>query len=467
MERLSGLDASFLYMETRSQLMQVIGLIEVDPSTIPGGYSFGRVRDQMRQLVRATPKFRRRLDNSLINIDHPAWVEDDHFDIDRHVHRVAVPAPGGIGEVTELCGHLASQTLDRAKPLLELWVIEGLSNGRIMIMLRMHHAAVDGVGSAEVLAQLCSLSPEQPDLDADLLNQSAGGSSHAMLAATGAVHYLIRRPIAMARLLPETVAVPIAWFRRARSHEAMPAPFQAPRTRFNGPISPHRSIALTQLSLADIKRVKNRFGVKVNDVVLAITGGALREYLLAHNELPDRPLVAMVPVSVHGADDSGLMVQGTNKVSGMFTQLASDVADPVERIERAAELSRKAKAHHADIDANILRAWAQFAPGTTMSTLMKFYGDRKLSLKHPPIFNVTVSNVAGADIPVYFCGARVTGVYPLGPIFHGLGLNITVFSADGMLNVGILGCTDQIPDIDVLAHAFDEQLKTLLEVCGD
>ncbi|MGV9823944.1 WS/DGAT/MGAT family O-acyltransferase [Gordonia sp. NPDC003429] len=467
MERLSGLDASFLYMETRSQLMHVVGLLEVDPSTIPGGYSFGRLRDEMGRLVRATPKFRRKLDNSLLNIDHPVWVEDTHFDIDRHVHRVAVPAPGGTAEVDELIGHLAGQTLDRAKPLWELWVIEGLANGRIMVMLRMHHAAVDGVGSAEVLAQLCSISPTETDLDPELVRKNAGGGSHAALAVAGALHYFLQRPVAMARLLPPTLAIPFEWARRARSQSAMPAPFQAPRTRFNGPITPHRSVALTQVSLSDVKRVKNRFGVKVNDVVLAMTGGALRDYLLSHDELPERPLIAMVPVSVHGSDETTIMVEGTNKVSGMFTQLPSDIADPVERVERAAELSRRSKEHHAEIDANIMRAWAQFAPGATMSSLMKFYGDRKFALKHPPIYNVTVSNVAGADVPVYFCGARVTAIYPLGPIFHGLGLNITVFSVGGMLNIGILSCTDQVPDVAAIANAFDEQLKTLLEVCGD
>ncbi|MDY6807602.1 wax ester/triacylglycerol synthase family O-acyltransferase [Gordonia sp. HNM0687] len=465
MQRLSGLDASFLYLETRSQLMQVIGLMEIDPSTVPGGYSFEKMRDELERRIAAMPTFRRKLDNSMLNIDHPVWIEDDRFDIERHVHRVAVPAPGGELEVAELCGHLAGQTLDRGKPLWELWIIEGLSDGKIAAMLRMHHAGTDGVTSAEMLAQLCTLTPESPDLDHDKVEETAGPSSRTSMAVGGAVNFFVQRPIAMAKLVPGTVSVPIGWFRRSRSKSAMPAPFQAPRTRFNSPITPHRAIALTQLSLGDVKRVKNHFGVTVNDVVLAITGGALRSYLLEHDELPEQPLIAMVPVSVHGSDESSLVTTGTNKVTGMFTRLPSDLAGPVERVERAAELTRTSKEHHAEIDANMLRGWAQFAPGTTMSTLMKFYGDRHLATSHPPIFNVLVSNVPGPDFPLYFLGARVTSVYPLGPIFHGLGLNITVFSADGHLNVGVVACTDQTPDVWSIAHAFDEELKQLLEVC--
>lgn len=467
MQRLSGLDASFLYLETRSQLMHVVGIMELDASTIPGGYTFARMRTQIAQRVAEMPVLRRKLDNSSLNIDHPVWVEDDQFDIERHVHRVALPAPGTKKELHELCGHLAGQTLDRGKPLWEMWIIEGSADGSLCAFLRMHHAGVDGVTTAEVVAQLCTMTPEQTEPDPVKLRETAGGPNRTAMVLTGAVNYFVSRPIAMAKLLPQTVSVPIDWLRRSRSQSGMPAPFAAPRTVFNGPISPHRSISTTQLSLDDVKRVKNRFGVKVNDVVLAMVGGALREYLESRDDLPDQPLVAMVPVSVHGTDDRDLVVSGTNKVTGMFTELPTDVADPVTRLERAGELARRAKEHHSVIAANILRGWAQFAPGTTMSTLMKFYGDRKLSLNHPPVYNVTVSNVAGPDFSMYFCGARITAIYPLGPIFQGLALNITVFSVDGKLNLGILTCPDEVPDVDEIANAFESQLRMLVEACDD
>ncbi|MFT4125451.1 MAG: wax ester/triacylglycerol synthase family O-acyltransferase [Gordonia sp. (in: high G+C Gram-positive bacteria)] len=465
MQRLSGLDASFLYLETRSQLMQVIGILDLDPATIPGGYSFARMRAQIADRVATMPMLRRKLDNSTFNLDHPVWVEDERFDIERHVHRVAVPSPGARADLTELCGHLAGQTLDRGKPLWEIWVIEGGAGGEITLMLRMHHAGVDGVTVAEMLGRLCTLTPEEPDFDAEGGQESVGGPSRSTMALTGAVNFFLARPIAMAKLLPPTVAVPFGWLRRSWSQTGMPAPFAAPRTMFNGPITPHRSIGLAQLPLDDVKKVKNRFGVKVNDVVLAMVGGALRTYLASHGGIPEVPLVALCPVSVHGADESDLVVNGTNKVTGMFTELPSVIEDPVERLERAGELARRAKEHHAEIDANILRGWAQFAPGTTLSTLMKIYGDRKLSNIHPPVYNVTVSNVAGPDFPLYFCGARVVAFYPLGPIFHGLALNITVFSAAGKLNVGVLTCPDDVPDVDEIGGALAAELELLVKAC--
>ena len=464
MERLSGLDASFLYLETRSQLMHVVGVIEIDPSTMPGGYSFHAMRDELSRRISAMPNFRRKLDNSLLNIDHPVWVEDADFDIEKHVRRVGVPAPGGERELTELIGHIAGRELHRSKPLWEMWVIEGMANGNVAVVLRMHHANVDGVTSAEMLSQLCTITPEPPQLDADKIKETAGGTSRLTMAVGGALNF-VQRPLALARLLPGTVKVPIGWAKRAMEGSAMPLPFQAPGTPFNAPITPHRSLALTQLPLDDVKRVKDRYGAKINDVVLAIAAGALRSYLQNHGGLPDRPLVAMVPVSVHGSDETALVETGTNKVSGMFTQLATDVDDPVERVERAAELARRSKDHHADIDANILRAWAQFAPGEILQQLMKSYGGRKLSALHPPVFNVVVSNVPGPPLPLYYLGARVVGVYPLGPIFHGLGLNISVFSVDKSINVGLLGCTELVPDIDKLAHSFEDELAKLVDTC--
>lgn len=242
----------------------------------------------------------------------------------------------------------------------------------------------------------------------------------------------------------------------------MPAPFLAPRTRFNAPLSPRRSIALTQLPLDDVKKVKDHFGVKMNDVVLAMAGGALREYLAAHDELPAEPLVGMVPVSVRGAEEKDLVESGTNKVTGMFTRLPSDVEDPLERLREAGVYAGIAKAHLKDIDANILRGFAEFAPGSSMGALMRMYADRRLSGLHPPVFNAIVSNVAGPAFDMYMLGGRVESVYPLAPIFHGLGLNMTVFSSAGKLNVGLLTCSDLAPDISTMTQAFHDQLELLL-----
>ncbi|NLG47970.1 wax ester/triacylglycerol synthase family O-acyltransferase, partial [Gordonia sp. (in: high G+C Gram-positive bacteria)] len=461
MDRLSGLDASFLYLETASQVMNVAIIMQLDPSTIPGGYTFEGLRTEMARRVTALPVMRRKLADSITNIDHPVWVEDDEFDIDRHVHRIAVPSPGRIQEVAQMSGHLIGQELDRKKPLWDMWVMEGMENGRIALLIRMHHATVDGATVADILADLATTSPEPPELDPDLIAANSGDRFRGELALHGATNFLLRRPVAALKLIPKTVPVPFEWIRKVRSGDGMPAPFEAPRTRFNAPLSTRRSIALTQMPMADIKRIKDHFGVKVNDVVLAMCGGALRQYLADHDELPDAPLVGLVPVSVRGTDENDLIELGTNKVTGMFTRLPSTVDDPVDRLRLAQIYANQAKEHHKDIDQNILRKYAEFAPGKSLAAMMRLYSDRRLAMLHPPVFTSVVSNVAGPAFDMYFLGGKVESCYPLAPIFHGLGLNMTVFSADGKLNLGILTCPDITSDVWHLADCFRDQLEVL------
>ncbi|WP_026919608.1 WS/DGAT/MGAT family O-acyltransferase [Gordonia shandongensis] len=467
MQRLSGLDASFLYLETPSQVMSVAAVVQIDPSTISGGYTFDSMRSEMGRRVRGLPALRRRLADSVTNVDHPVWVEDDDFAIERHVHRIAIPSPGGVREMAQMCGHLVGQVLDRTKPLWDLWVLEGMADGRVALLLRMHHACVDGATVADILGELATDTPHPPPLDPELVKQTAGGGSRLDIAVGGAVNFFLQRPVAFARLIPKTVPVPFEWIRRARTGGGMPAPFLAPRTRFNAPLTARRTLAFAQLPLDDVKRVKDHYGVKVNDVVLAIAGGALREYLESRGELPAEPLVGLVPVSVRGAAEGDLVEAGTNKVTGMFTRLPTSVADPVDRIRVAGEYGRQAKGHHGGIDANIFRGYAEFAPGNVMGALMRMYVDRRLSGLHPPVFNAVVSNVAGPDRPMYLLGGRVEAVYPMGPIFHGLGLNITVMSSDGVMNVGLLSCPDLVPDLWDLVEAFGSQLDLLLATVPD
>ncbi|GGF13383.1 WS/DGAT/MGAT family O-acyltransferase [Williamsia phyllosphaerae] len=466
MERLSGLDASFLYLESRSMLMQVVGIIEIDPSTMIGGYSFERLRTEMSRRITAMPTFRRKLHDSFLNIDHPVWIEDRSFDIERHVHRVALPSPGSDAELAEFCSHIAGVPLDRSKPLWEIWVIEGRADDNVAIMLRMHHASVDGVSAADLLNQLCSLTPENPELDEQMIGKSAGGSSFAGLVADGLVNFTIRRPISVARLLPQTVAVPFQWFNRSRNDEAMPTPFSAPRVAFNGTITPHRSIAFTQVSLDDVKRIKSHFDVKLNDVVMAVCAGGLRKYLADTDDLPDRGLIAAVPVSTHDeGDDDKLVVQGTNKVTAMMMRLPTDLDDAVERIDAVRESSTRAKSHHKSLDASLLRGWAQLIPPNTLNAAMRVYANYDLAERHPAVVNVIISNVPGPAFPLYFLGSRIKGLFPLGPVMHGMGLNITVFSCDGQLNIGAIACKEQMPDAWPLMRAIEDDIKALLEAC--
>ncbi len=246
----------------------------------------------------------------------------------------------------------------------------------------------------------------------------------------------------------------------------MPAPFTAPRTSLNGTITGHRSIAFTRLDLDDVKEVKNAFGCTVNDVVLAMCSGALRRYLDDNGELPDDSLVAMVPVSVHGKTKRG----GTNKVSGMFASLSSDIADPVERLRTIAEANLVAKDHHQTLSASLLQDWAQFAAPNTFGLAVRVYSKLRLADMHPVVHNLVISNVPGPQMPIYFLGARVIGFYPFGPVFHGAGLNVTVLSNDGHVDVGLIAARELAPDLwslaDDLPIALDELLKAAREQHG-
>jgi diacylglycerol O-acyltransferase / wax synthase len=461
MQRLSGLDASFLYFETSSQLLHVCGIIMLDTSTMPGGYSFDSLLHGLEDRVQDVPEFRRKLHRVPLGLDHPVWVEDPDFDIDHHVHRIGCPSPGGDRELAEICGHIAGQPLDRSRPLWEMWVIEGLADGKVAVMSKMHHATVDGVSGANMIAYLCSLEPEAPPLEQGSEEDRPRRPGDVELVGR-AVLNLARRPWNFAKVVaPAVTEVVPEWVVRATQGRGMPAPFTAPRTPFNSVLTGHRSVAFTDVALDDVKEVKKAFGGTVNDVVMAVCSGALRTYLRERGELPASSLVAMVPVSVHGRSD---IDEGSNKITGMFAKLRTDVADPVERLRQISDDNVHAKEHVNAIDADILQDWARFAAPRTFGLAVRVYSGLRLPERHPPVYNLVVSNVPGPPVPLYFLGARIEGLYPLGPVFHGAGANITVMSNDGRLNVGIIACRELLPrqDIWALADAMPAAMDELL-----
>jgi diacylglycerol O-acyltransferase len=456
-DRLSGLDASFLYFETPAHLMHVCGLLVLDPSTMSNDYRFDKLRERLRTRVHANSAFSRKLHNPFWNIDHPVWIEDDEFDIEHHVRRIAVPAPGGREELADVCGDIAGQPLDRSRPLWEFWVIEGLADGNIAVMTKMHHATVDGVSGASLVSELCSLEPDGPPIIAPERSAPRRPPRDRDIALDGLLG-IAKRPVKLARLLPGTLGVLPEWIQRSRRGDAMPAPFTAPRTSLNGTVTGHRTVAFARLSLDDVKEVKNTFGTTVNDVVLAMCSGALRKYLERRGELPEASLVAMVPVSVHGRSKGG----GTNKVSGMFSSLSSDIADPVDRLAAIAAQNRIAKEHHQTLSASLLQDWAQFAAPNTFGLAVRVYSRLRLAERHPVVHNLVISNVPGPPMPIYFLGARIVGFYPFGPVFHGAGLNVTVLSNDGHLDVGLIACRELAPDLWALADDLPVALEEFL-----
>ncbi|MHA3021013.1 WS/DGAT/MGAT family O-acyltransferase [Mycobacterium sp. BMJ-28] len=460
MQRLSGLDASFLYLETAAQPLHVCSILELDTGTVPGGYAFDRLRDELALRIKAMPEFREKLADSRFNPDHPVWVEDDDFDVHRHLHRIGLPAPGGRAELAEICGHIASLPLDRSRPLWEMWVIENVAGtdahdgGRLALMTKVHHAAVDGVTGANLMSTLCSTEPDAAPPDPV---QGAGSATELEIAISGALKYATR-PLKLMNVLPSTVSTVIDTARRATKGLTMAAPFAAPKTAFNANVTGHRNISFAQLDLEDIKKVRAHFGVKVNDVVMALVSGVLRRFLQDRGELPESSLVAMIPVSVHDKSDR----PGRNQVSGMFSSLHTNVEDPAERLMAISSANSLAKQHSSAIGATLLQDWSQFAAPAVFGIAMRVYARSNLSAA-APVHNLVVSNVPGPQIPLYLLGCEVKAMYPLGPIFHGSGLNITVMSLNGKLDVGIISCPELLPDLWDMADDFAVALDELLD----
>ncbi|OBI44406.1 wax ester/triacylglycerol synthase family O-acyltransferase [Mycobacterium sp. E796] len=455
MQRLSGLDAFFLYLESPTQPLNVCCVVELDPKTKPGGYTFEGFREALAARVDAVPEFRLKLADSQLNFDHPVWVDDESFDLSRHLHHVALPSPGGPKELAEICGHVAGLALDRDRPLWEMWVIEGLHGTEALsVVIKAHHAVVDGVGGANLLAQLCSGVADAPP---PTPVARTGGANPLQIAASGLIGAALR-PWRLAKVVPATVLTLGQTVLRARGgRPTMAAPFAAPPTAFNGPFTRRRNVALTTVDLDDVKTVKNRFGVTINDVVTALCSGALRQFLSEGGELPDSPMVASVPVSVRGRSDR----PGRNQTTWMLCRLETHIDDPAQRLISIAEANACAKDHAAAMGPTLLQDWTQVAGQTMFGAAMKLLP--RIPLPEKPPHNLVLSNVPGPQEQLYFLGCRIDAMYPLGPIIAGAGLNVTVMSLNGRLGVGIISCPDLVPDVWELADAFPAALKELMD----
>jgi diacylglycerol O-acyltransferase / wax synthase len=458
-QRLSGLDASFLYLETANQPVQTFMVMKLNPSTIPGGYSYDRFVGALAERIQGIPAFREKLSDPFFNLDHPAWVEDSNFDIDRHVHRVGLRAPGGPAEMAEISGVLAGLPIDRRAPLWEMWVIEGaddsLDDDRLSVLLKVHHAAADGVTYGDFLTLLCTAEPDTPP---PALVQAAAPAGPVAMALDGLAGF-VRRPVLLfSTVVPGTFRAVADIIRRTRAGRAMAAPFSAPRTRFNGVIGTRRNVAIAQLDLDEVKKVKNHFGVTVNDVIMALVSGVVRQFLLERGELPKRSLVALVPASVHEAIDQ----PSRNQVSGMFTRLQTQIADPVERLKAVAEANTIAKEQTSAIGPTLLQDWFEIFGPIAMGIAKRIYG--RLT-RFRPMYNVIVSNVPGPAMK-YFLGAEVLAVPPFGPVLLGAGLNVTLASINGKLDFGLISCPDLVPNLSELADGLAVGLTELLDEIG-
>ncbi len=468
MHQLSGLDALFLHMETNACPMHVGGVAILDLNDAPENYGFETVRAHIESRLDLIPPLRRRLLETPLGLDHPYWIEDPDFDLDLHVRHRALPRPGNDAQLAEVVCELASLRLDRSRPLWEMHYVEGLKGNRAALLTKMHHAAIDGVSGAEILSNLLDASktprtfdppesPWQPDKVPSMLS----------MALTSAKS-LAGRPADLIRLardtLPELLAGgkdELARRRAARSATggSRRSGMLAPRTRFNIGITARRSYAFGSMALADVKVVKNAFGVSVNDVVLAICAEALREYLEDHDELPEQPLLAGVPVSVRSESQKGA---AGNQVKFTRCSLATDIADPVERLMHIHEELERFKQAQQAVPANRMGDWAELPSPALAARAMRLYENFSVHDYINPPFNTVISNVPGPPVPIYLAGAQVLASYPVSIPYHGLGFNITVMSYQGKLDFGLTAHRGTVPDVDKILKGMGQALSTLV-----
>ena len=351
-ERLTGLDASFLYMETPTLHMHVAMTAVFDPSTVPDGYSFRRIRQLIKDRIPLAPVFQRRLVEVPMRLGHPVWVDDPEFDIDNHLRRAALPSPGGMRELGDFAADVISRQLHRDRPLWEMWIVEGLEDGKIALVVKMHHSTIDGVSGAELLGVLFDLEPNPPETHAQRARQLDSRIPSGLELVSQAMVAGLVAPFDVGRMVLRTTRN-IFDVRRIRQGLTAKAalPLTAPRTSINVAVHARRRVAFAAASLADAKALKNKMGTTVNDVVLAMCAGALRTYLLAGDELPDIPLVSVVPVSV---TPDVAELKGSNKVSAMFVQLPCHIEDPLERLQFIHEGTKGAKEEHQALGATTL-----------------------------------------------------------------------------------------------------------------
>ncbi len=458
MQRLSGVDAAFLYMETPAQHMHGLGVTIVDPSTIPGGYDFEAARAEYVRRLLALPAFGRRLVEFPFGLDHPAWI-DARVELESHIVRAELPAPGTQEQFEAFVGHYAGQQLRRDRPLWEFCLLEGLEGGRLAILAKVHHAIVDGVSGSQMLQEIYDLeaiAPERGVYPEGFGEDEAAPSLFNLAAASIAAR--VGDPIRAVSVVTDTLMSAAEAVVALSESNNVTLPMAAPLTPFSHSLTPRRAVSFARAALSDVKAIKNAFGATVNDVVLAACAIAMRRRLESAGVLPDRPLIASVPVSARKVGEDA---ESFNRVSAMFVGLPVHLSDPVEILAEVSLNAATSKKMMASMGADLLGDWVELLPPLLFAQAMQLYSALRMAERHAPVHNLVVSNVPGPPFPFYAGGARVLAVYPLGPILEGAALNVTVFSYEDALDIGVVTCPDLAPEVGPLSAAIVEAVAEL------
>ena len=485
MEPLQGLDAAFLALETATSHLQVGAVLVLDPpegrrSLFSPSTRYAQVRRVFEQRIHLVRPLRQRAVTVPLGLHHPVWLDDPEFDLDDHVHRASLPDPGGAAELADLVADFMGRALDPNRPLWDMVVVEGLAGDRTAVVVKLHHAILDGVSGASLLGAFLDLGPggravpfaaepwAPPPIpsSATLLRYAAGGLAHKPEVAREAMDQLLGTVVGVAGQNRELAD---------QGQSPPPSLFGAPRTSLNGNLSSRRRFGTVSVPLDDVKLVRRTFGTTVNDVLLAAVGGAVHRLLAARGEHPDRSLVGLVPVSTRagpagrtgagrdgGAADNAAEVALGNSVSAMLVSLATDRTDPVDRLLAVSAGAKVAKAQDGLVGGRLFEDLAQMAPPAVSSRVMRWAAGLRLFDRLPPAFNVVVSTVPGPDFGLWCAGSKVATLYPVGPICEGVGLNVTAMTYQGTVYFGLLGCRRLVPDVADLADLLDDSLGELV-----
>ena len=459
MQPLTGLDSSFLFLEDSHQPMHVGSVLVFE-----GSMTFENFRETLANRVHLVPRLRQRLAMVPLGIGKPYWVDDPAFNLDMHLQHVALPAPGNWKALRTLAARIFTAPLDRTRPLWEMTFVEGLEDvpqvppGSVAVISKVHHAAIDGVSGSDMMGVLLDVTKEPRRFDPPVPTAVPPVPNELEVLGHTA-RKILGKPSEIRRVAGEVRdALRAAAKVQAKGVEAPPTPMSAPPTPFNHTITGQRIWNTALLELDRVKAIRKVTGCTLNDVVLAICAGALRRYLDEKEALPDKTLMAMVPVSTRGEDEHGKM---GNRVSAMMLELATNVADPVERLMVIKEHTKEGKAfERAGATRALVDLW-DFIPFGLATRMTRLYSRFRVSEMHNPIFNCVITNVPGPQMDLYMAGHKLLATMGMAPLVDGMGLLITVLSYNGVLSISPISSPAVMPDLDVFARYLREAANEL------
>lgn len=469
MKQLGGIDATFLYMETPETPMHVAGLTLYEPPEDFSGSFFAHFKQFFLTRMHLAPIFEKKLARTVLELDHPLWVDAGELDFDYHLRRATLPAPGTWRQLEEMVGDLHSVPLDRTRPLWQFTVIDGLDDGNVAIYSKVHHAAVDGGAGMAIAAALYDMSPVPRQVKPPAPKKPARKPTveeRAILGINDAVQSVMRQQLNVMQAVPRMLGTLTDMLAPPKSADGRPSAgpgipgipdVLAPKTPFNVTITSQRSYAARALSLTDAKLVGKATGTKINDVVMAICAGALRPYLAGRKALPKKPLIAFVPISLREPGNA----DASNQVFGMLCPIATQVDEPLERLKSIQKTANDSKSLAGTVKDVSPKDFTLLGAPILLPGLAQLYGRTGLADLMPSTTNLTISNVPGPPFPLYCAGAKILALYPVSIPVHGIALNITVQSYQDRLNFAITADRRAVPDPHRLADLFAPALEEL------